>query len=51
MKTESLKRRVRELAHLLACEEESDCRLKDWYDRRSEHNKLLAKLYRIEKKI
>jgi len=41
---------VRDLGFLLACEEESGIRLKDQSRRKYIHDKLLAKLYRIEKK-
>ena len=51
MKAENLRQKIRELAHLLAFEEMSECRLKGWYERKCEHGRLLAKLYKIEKKI
>lgn len=50
MKT-TLSEKVRALAHLLAYEEEAQIRSKGWHVRRKEHNYLLAKLYRIEKKV
>ena len=51
MKSERLEERVRHLAHLLAYEEEAQLRAKDWYDRKKEHDKLLTKLYRMQKKV
>ena len=50
MKFEKRRERVRHLAHLLAYEEEAQSRASGWYDRKREHDKLLNKLYRLEKK-
>ena len=50
MRGENLKTRIRELAHLLAYEEEAGHRFKGWYERQKEHNILLKKLYRLENK-
>tara|TARA_Y100000287_G_C14191169_1_gene340274 strand:+ start:530 stop:640 length:111 start_codon:yes stop_codon:yes gene_type:complete len=36
---------------MLAYEEEAQLRAKDWYDRKKEHDKLLTKLYRMQKKV
>jgi hypothetical protein len=48
---DKLKARIRELGHLLAYEEEVGHRFKDWYSRKTEHDKLLRKLYRTENKV
>mgnify|MGYP003117501260 CR=1 FL=1 len=50
MRVQNIERQIRELAHLLAYEEESGHRFKDWYDRQRHHTLLLKKLYRIENK-
>ena len=47
---DNLKHKIRELAHLLAYEEESEHHLKNWYNRKREHAYLLKKLYKLEKK-
>ena len=46
----NLKQKIRELAHLLAYEEEADHRMAQWYSRKKEHSYLLKKLYKLEKK-
>ena len=51
MKFEKLQDRIRHLAHLLAYEEEAQSRAAGWYERKKEHDKLLAKLYRLQKKV
>ena len=52
MKTQmdKLKSRIRELGSLLAEEEESGVHLSNWYNRKKEHDFLLQKLYKKEKK-
>jgi ABC-type Fe3+-hydroxamate transport system substrate-binding protein len=50
MKYDSLKSKIRELAHLLAYEEEAEHKFKDWSARKKEHDYLLNKLYSLEKK-
>jgi hypothetical protein len=50
MSYDNLKLKIRELAHLLAYEEEAEHRFKDWYSRKREHDFLLKKLYRLENK-
>ena len=47
---ENLQDRVRYLAHLLAYEEEAQTKASGWYDRKREHDRLLSKLYRLQKK-
>jgi len=47
---DNLKHKIRELAHLLAYEEEVDHRFSKHYDRKREHAYLLKKLYKLEKK-
>ena len=47
---DNLQDRVRHLAHLLAYEEEAETRASGWYDRKREHDRLLNKLYRLQKK-
>ena len=51
MKIDTLRAQIRELAHELAYEEEIGHRFKGWYDRRCQHDKLLHRLYRLEKKV
>jgi len=51
MSSENLKKKIRELAFDLASEEETGIRLKNNHARRKEHNFLLNKLYRIEKRM
>jgi hypothetical protein len=46
----TLRSRIRELAHLLACEEEASHKFKNWWSRKNEHAYLLKKLYSLEKK-
>jgi len=50
MKLDNLQDRIRHLAHLLAYEEEACTRASGWYDRKREHDYLLAKLYRVQNK-
>ena len=50
MPHDNLKQKIRELAHLLAYEEEADHKFKGWFARKKEHDYLLNKLYRLEKK-
>ena len=50
MAYDNLKRKIRELAHLLAYEEEADHKFKNWYPRKKEHDFLLNKLYTLEKR-
>jgi len=48
MAYDNLKRKIRELGHLLAYEEELEHKFKDWWSRKKEHDYLLEKLYRLE---
>jgi len=50
MAYDNLKGKIRELAHLLAYEEESEHKFKGWWGRKKEHDNLLRKLYQLEKK-
>jgi|TARA_R110000824_G_scaffold65925_3_gene171320 hypothetical protein len=50
MKYDTLRLKIRELAHLLAYEEEAGHRFAGWYPRKKEHDFLLKKLYRLENK-
>lgn len=50
MKYDTLRSKIRELANLLAYEEEADHKFKDWWSRKNEHDYLLKKLYSLEKK-
>mgnify|MGYP003117645469 CR=1 FL=1 len=50
MRADNLQRKIRELGHLLAYEEEVDHRFKGWYERQREHNLLLKNLYRLQNK-
>ena len=49
MAYDNLKKKIRELAHSLAYEEEIQHKFKGWYSRKKEHDFLLNKLYRLEK--
>ena len=51
MAYDSLIQKIRELAHLLAYEEEGEHKLKNWFARKKEHDFLLHKLYRLENKV
>jgi hypothetical protein len=51
MKFDRIEERVRHLAHMLAYEEEASTRSSSWYERKKEHDKLLNKLYRLQKKM
>ena len=48
MAHDNLKKKIRELAHLLAYEEEAEHKFKDWWSRKREHDNLLRKLYQLE---
>jgi len=50
MNLTNLEDKVRLLAHLLAYEEEAQTRASEWYTRKREHDFLLNKLYRLQKK-
>tara|TARA_R110000824_G_scaffold669_11_gene4220 strand:- start:209 stop:472 length:264 start_codon:yes stop_codon:yes gene_type:complete len=50
MALDNLKQKIRELGHLLACEEEAEHKFKNWWARKREHDYLLKKLYRSENK-
>tara|TARA_Y100000310_G_scaffold245413_1_gene250381 strand:+ start:293 stop:448 length:156 start_codon:yes stop_codon:yes gene_type:complete len=51
MSYDNLKYKIRDLAHLLAYEEEAGHHFKDWYKRKKEHDYLLKKLYHLQKKV
>ena len=51
MASDNIKRKIRQLAFDLACEEEAGIRLKSHEARNREHNYLLNKLYKIEKRM
>ena len=48
---EFVRAQVRALAHTLAYEEEVGHRFKNWYERKVQHDKLLNRLNRLEKKV
>ena len=50
MKNNNLKKKIRELGHLLAYEEEAEHKFKNWWGRKKEHDYLLEKLNRLEKR-
>ncbi len=51
MPHDNLKQKIRELAYLLAYEEETGHHMAQWHGRQREHAYLLKKLYRLEKKV
>jgi len=50
MAYDNLRQKIRELAHLLAYEEEIEHRFANHYSRKREHSYLLKKLYQLEKR-
>lgn len=48
---EHLRAQIRELAHMLACEESEGIYLSEHNERRSRHNSLLEELYHLEKRV
>jgi len=50
MYSQTLKERIRELGYQLACRELYGENSKDYYHKKREHDKLLNKLYQIEKR-